>query len=146
MDYFLSEDIYQVPEAPLLEFINQPEDRDTQLIVFLTSRDNSADNMALLEKICGASGFDFASQVSVILVTENEAVSFGHLASRFKTTPMIFFGLSNDVMTTQFHQFKYEWISLNGNRLLFSDSFTDLGNNQKLKQQLWIALKEEFKN
>ncbi len=140
---FENENIYAFSENEIPDFQFGNRDYPGPLICIQKTELTDA-NLAFLEKIIKAIGFELTTQCELVVLDILKKYSFRDLLKTPSSGQTILFGNFKDQLDLNLHISLNEWITTGNFLCMFSFSLEELQKDTLKKQGLWQSLKMKY--
>ena len=144
MDFFYLPELIVLPEQEDIPLLFPVETDQPRLVVLLEASENKEQLVSLLMKILEAGGFNPRIDSTICILDPQKPITLKMINDRFHAPHILSFGLHENCLKTQFNKLKYLWLRFTGFSIVFSDELSIIHSDERLKMQLWTALKSEF--
>ena len=148
----INEEIILLPDFldfkvyPLTEFDkSQFKGKNLQkTLLFLGKNSQSEKQIQFLEKIISAIKFDLLEDTLIYNINQDQPVGFNTICQNYEIEKVIFFDVTPQSLGLHLQIPKYQPTNWSNFKLLYADSLSKISIDQRLKGNLWNALKAMF--
>ena len=124
--------------------IRHAESNQARILIVLRTIDYSNTTKELLEKIISATGCNFKSEISLVLLNERDKVFINDVMTELKIKEMISFGVKPAELGLNISGKNYLPLKLSKLKFLFSEDLRKLASDKEAKKLLWQSLQAFF--
>ncbi len=148
-NYILKKDFLDLnfyPSEPIfdLEPIIQTRKNHKGIIVLFYSKGQVNAEKEFLKKILSAIHLDYDKDIVPINITSKNELRFSQIDNKISCKSLLVFGISTTELGLVFQCTPYQFFKFRAIHCLFADELSKIQEDQSLKKQLWIALKNQF--
>jgi len=130
---------YSITDSDEFHILNN----EAHTIVVCRESDLTTESKDLLNKMLAAVKLSEA-HLNTITITDQQTLHINQLLSSGNALTILVFGLSPGELALNAEVYKYHAIRIGNDRIVFSDSLTQLINDPALKKPLWKSLQQLY--